>query len=91
VSVQSGFDQREKTFSIQCLRRRPFFFFFFFFFAASTSFSSHQTFSLHHHPLKHTHNSSGGKAALWSSIAAGAALGLANHFSPAFKAALGPR
>lgn len=35
-------------------------------------------------------NSAGAKAALWSSLAAGAALGLANHYSPAFKAALGP-
>ena len=43
-------------------------------------------------PLRQTQkkNSAGAKAALWSSLAAGAALGLANHYSPAFKAALGP-
>ena len=34
--------------------------------------------------------SSGIKAAVLSSAAAGAALGLANHYSPAFRAALGP-
>ena len=32
----------------------------------------------------------GAKAAFLSSLAASAALGLANHFSPSFKAALGP-
>ena len=41
-------------------------------------------------PRQNLLNSSGAKAALWSSLAAGAALGLANHYSPAFKAALGP-
>lgn len=38
----------------------------------------------------HNHNSAGAKAAFLSSLAASAALGLANHFSPSFKAALGP-